>query len=961
MTTETIDIQIRADGTRVVKRELDWIQGSANKAADAVDMLNRVLVALGGALLVRKIVELVDTFTNLQNRLRSTGLAGQNLVGVYDELLRVSNETRSSVEGSVELYSRLAVSAKELGVSQKQLIDFTKSLNQAIILSGASATEAQAGLIQLSQGLSSGTLRGDELNSVLEQLPAVADVIAKSLGVTRGQLREMGAEGKITGQTVLKAFTEAREELEERFGKTIPTLSQSFQVLKNNILSLVGAYDQATGFSRAFSEAIMFLANNLDTVVKAVLGLASGLVLVGGTAAGVRAAASALSALTAAIAANPLGAFLVILTSIVTTLTLFRDQILLGTDNVTTLGDYLRAIGEVASRAFNDLLNFARASLGPLGVLFSDWFSTVNFSVIGVIRAVATVVDTFIGLWRGAVAATVALFESLPSALSDIFTRALNVVLERIGNFVNAAGILLNTVTEFAGLGSIATAIDFTLPNDAAGAAARLGSDISSAFQEGFNRSNPAQQFVDDLAKRAGEIGVARRANQSSGTVGTQSTAASTAANTKQAENALRSLLNTILPSSGAVLELAKAQRILTEAQSKGLITAAEYNKYLELTRKYYEDTINPLGRINRELQEQEMLLRTSISTRNVEGELLRISQDLQQQGITLTTQETAGLRTKLTALEELNRVTQEQDAIYTETIGKRLQFEAQLKALQNLSSTPGFGAGDMANATAGVLSSSGIDIEGTQVAIDAQLAQFEAMYARIDAMRQTNLISEQTAQQLQAKVAVQQNQERLKNTQTFFGNLAVLSKSGNSKLAAIGRASAIAQATIDGFLAVQKALASAPPPLNYVLAAAVGAASAANVSAIAKQGFQDGGYTGNIGVSQVAGVVHGKEFVVNAEGTRRNRAALEAMNRGADLATATASVSPNAQQPVKVIINNNADGTRTRQEERDGPDGRELEVTIERVAARSITAGGPVAGAIESQYGLNRAQGSTY
>src|SRR5690606_16856748 len=233
MAEERIDIVITERGSRVVRRNIEDIGNSARKSADGVDLLKRALAALGGAVAARELVRLLDTYTNLNNRLRATGLEAQNLTAVYQELRAVANDTRSSFEGSVELYSRLALSSKELGVSQRDLIEFTKSLNQAIILSGASATEAQAGLIQLSQGMASGTLRGDELRSVLEQLPAVADVIAKELGVTRGELRKMGEDGKITAGVILDAFKNARDELEQRFGRTVPTISQSFQVLQN--------------------------------------------------------------------------------------------------------------------------------------------------------------------------------------------------------------------------------------------------------------------------------------------------------------------------------------------------------------------------------------------------------------------------------------------------------------------------------------------------------------------------------------------------------------------------------------------------------------------------------------------------------------------------------------------------------------------------------------------------------
>jgi tape measure domain-containing protein len=203
----------------------------------------------------RSVVQLLDSFTALQNRLRTVTDGTAELTAATDALFVISQDTRSSFRATAELYTRVALASRELGISQRTTLEFTKSLNQAVILSGASAQEAEAGLIQLSQGIASGTLRGDELRSVLEQLPVVSDVIAESLGVTRGELRKMGFEGRITADTIITAFGEAADDLDRRFLETIPTISQGFQVLGNEAVKLVGSYNEATGASEAIGRA----------------------------------------------------------------------------------------------------------------------------------------------------------------------------------------------------------------------------------------------------------------------------------------------------------------------------------------------------------------------------------------------------------------------------------------------------------------------------------------------------------------------------------------------------------------------------------------------------------------------------------------------------------------------------------------------------------------------------------
>jgi hypothetical protein len=128
-------------------------------------------------------------------------------------------------------------------------------------------------------------------------------------------------------------------------------------------------------------------------------------------------------------------------------------------------------------------------------------------------------------------------------------------------------------------------------------------------------------------------------------------------------------------------------------------------------------------------------------------------------------------------------------------------------------------------------------------------------------------------------------NKERLTDLQSTFGQIATLSQSGNKTLSAIGKSAAIANATIDGYAAVQKALASAPPPVNFALAAAVGAATAANVSKIAGVNFQEGGFVPPPGASkgpdnQLASIRTG-EMILNAEDQRTLLTAIKSGNMG--------------------------------------------------------------------------------
>lgn len=260
MVTERVTIVFKADGTRVVRREIRSLDRTSRRASKGVTFLRRALATLVGVDLLRRFIRLTDQFQTLQNRLRVVTDGSQQLVEVTGQLLTISARTRTAVQTNAALFSRLALATRELGTSEAELLQFTESLNQAIIVSGVGAQEASQALIQLSQGLASGTLRGDELRSVLEQLPRVADVIAKQLKVTRGELRELGKDGKITAEVILEGFKAAREELATEFAQTTPTISQGFTVLQNNVLELVGAFEEATGAVAGFAEFLLVSA-----------------------------------------------------------------------------------------------------------------------------------------------------------------------------------------------------------------------------------------------------------------------------------------------------------------------------------------------------------------------------------------------------------------------------------------------------------------------------------------------------------------------------------------------------------------------------------------------------------------------------------------------------------------------------------------------------------------------------
>ncbi len=405
-------------GARKVKKELQGIENKADSTRKTMARMFQFAMIAGGIIMLKN---LADTYTNLQNRIRTVTDSQAELTAVTQRLFQISNITRSSYEATAEVYARTALAVKEMGRSQEETLQFTQSLNQAVILSGASAAEANAGMIQLSQGLASGALRGDELRSVLEQLPAVADVIAKGLGVTRGELREMGMQGKITADIVMDAFADAREELNERFAKTVPTIAQSFVVMKNKLLETIGALDEASGISKTLSMGIIALANNMGTLIRIAGALA---IVIGVNLAqnAIGALLKGLKLLRIAIMANPIGAITTVILIASAALITFSDKIKISADGLVTLKDYGVATFRVMQEKLMPLLIAIKDGFGVAIETVQSMLAGFGMTFGDVLVAVRAFVNASIGSWVGMYKAFAVVFTRMKSAITDFFT-----------------------------------------------------------------------------------------------------------------------------------------------------------------------------------------------------------------------------------------------------------------------------------------------------------------------------------------------------------------------------------------------------------------------------------------------------------------------------------------------------------------------------------------------------------
>jgi len=275
-----VEIRVRAN-TADARRDLSRLERSVGNIESSVQKttkaFSRMLVGIGATLasgaLTKSINNATDAMTNFQNRLALVTGRGAELNKTLNSIFEVSKRTRGSIEGSVEVFNRFGLALnkseksvnrwgretiKQTTVSSDKLIMAVENVNKAVAISGTGAESAKAALIQLGQGLASGQLRGQELNSVLEQAPRLAQAIADEMEVPYGSLRKLAEQGRITSDVVFSALINQGEKLTKEFELMEGTAGQAMSVLRDQVGRLTADVSKqlniTTGFTRRVNE-----------------------------------------------------------------------------------------------------------------------------------------------------------------------------------------------------------------------------------------------------------------------------------------------------------------------------------------------------------------------------------------------------------------------------------------------------------------------------------------------------------------------------------------------------------------------------------------------------------------------------------------------------------------------------------------------------------------------------------
>lgn len=454
MAEKKVSVRLAAEGGRVLRAELQGIgqtgEAALQRIGASAEMANRVLKRLAGVLVgafsVRQVVAYADAWSDLGSRVALATGSQEKGAAVMERLAAMARRTYSGLNETAEGWLSMQRSLRDLGLTTRETLDFTEALNNAMVVSGAKAERAASVSSALARAMALGTLSGVNLNTVIAQGGRVAELLAAELGTTVSGLRQLGKDGRITGEVIRRALTGNLELLRAEADAMPATIGDAFTLIGNAALQLVGSWDRLTGASGMVAEALVAVADNIERL--AAIALAFATFLAGRWVAAFVAArvatftlAGALTALRAALIRTGIGALIVAAGELI-------YQFAALVKSVGGIGTAFRLLWGVAKEAGQRIVLAFRASFALLGAGWEGYKLAVLTVLDAVVGGVVTAADRVFAAFDGAFEAIKAIWGALPGAIGDFTFQAANGLIAGVEAMLNAVAARINIFIE---------------------------------------------------------------------------------------------------------------------------------------------------------------------------------------------------------------------------------------------------------------------------------------------------------------------------------------------------------------------------------------------------------------------------------------------------------------------------------------------------------------------------------
>nr|UVX34038.1 MAG: hypothetical protein [Bacteriophage sp.] len=279
-----MDVKGLKAGATTANKTLDDLESSTNKTTSALGKLDKnarnagsgmknaggaasglktSMSMLAGAISVsliiewgKRFLEVADNMTQLQARIARLSTDAKTANETFSTLANIASTTGASLSDTTKLWETLTSSLKEAGATNAQVLNLTDTLQKIGRIGGSSTEEMANALRQFGQSIASGTIRAEEFNSILEQMPELARQIAAGLGISMGELRARMLDGKLTAEDALNAIQDRTSVVNAEFAKLPRSISQATGSLETSFAKMIASINDATGASSTFVSVI---------------------------------------------------------------------------------------------------------------------------------------------------------------------------------------------------------------------------------------------------------------------------------------------------------------------------------------------------------------------------------------------------------------------------------------------------------------------------------------------------------------------------------------------------------------------------------------------------------------------------------------------------------------------------------------------------------------------------------
>ncbi len=269
-------IRVKADINKAVKdlKTLSGEVGTTSKAAasgsknikgmgQSLTYLTRAAGAYVSIRMAWALIKQADAFNVLQARIKNATRETGDYNKVAKELYDISQDNGVALKNTVDVFQRLSQSRRDLGATNDQLLELTDLVQKLGVVSGSTGSQLDAGLLQFGQGLSAGVFRAEEFNSIVENLPALADSLAKGLGKSKGQLRAMVLAGKLLSKDVMEALLGQGIDINEQFTEMPDSIERATTSLENSFARFLSQLDKASNTTGTLVIAFKLIEKSL--------------------------------------------------------------------------------------------------------------------------------------------------------------------------------------------------------------------------------------------------------------------------------------------------------------------------------------------------------------------------------------------------------------------------------------------------------------------------------------------------------------------------------------------------------------------------------------------------------------------------------------------------------------------------------------------------------------------------